>query len=124
MGYLTFQILKSLSEEIKKQSPTMDAYCVANGNSPLLSYGAKGTRVGRKTFLFVPALRQWENLHSAMDLTEAYKRARSTFTGKMEQMFVVLKETQTDEPTTGPNKVPVGNKRPADEQLSSEAKRS
>lgn len=70
----------------------MDAYCVANGTRPLLSYGAKGTRVGRKTSIFVPALKQWEHLHEQLDLNEAYKRAKKLFVGKMEQLFVVLKE--------------------------------
>jgi hypothetical protein len=118
-----FQILRSLSEVIKQQNPNMDAYCVANGIRPLFSYGAKGTRIGRKTFLFVQALRQWEGLLSQMDLTEAYKRARNTFAGKMEQLFVVLKE-DGGEPGTGANKQPLGGgKRPADEALSNSAKK-
>ena len=93
----------------------MDAYCAANGARPLLSYGAKGTRVGRKTFLFAAALRQWEHLHDQMDLTEAYKKAKKNFTGKMEQLFVVLKEgvELSDLPAgTGANRVSVGSKRP------------
>ncbi len=100
----------------------MDAYCVANGARPLLSYGAKGTRIGRKTFLFVQALRQWENLIPQMDLSEAYKRARSSFTGKMEQLFVVLKE-DGGSPVTGSNNQPLGTKRDAEEELSNKAKR-
>ena len=59
---------------IKTQDASMDAYCVANGVRPLLSYGAKGTRVGRKTYIFTAALKKWENLHSRLDLTEAYKK--------------------------------------------------
>jgi hypothetical protein len=101
----------------------MDAYCVQNGVRPLLSYGAKGTRVGRKTFLFVAALRQWESLHGSMDLTEAYKRAKGNFLGKMEQVFVVLKEPD-DTPASGANQEPVRNKRKADEPLNSSPKRS
>ena len=109
---------------IKSQNSSMDAYCVANGIRPLLSYGAKGTRIGRKTFLFVAALKQWEHLHSSMDLTEAYKRARNTFTGKVEHMFVVLKEGGAPLGVTGANSVPVGNKRPPEEELSNAAKRN
>ncbi len=100
----------------------MDAYCVQNGARPLLSYGAKGTRVGRKTFLFVSALRQWEGLHGSMDLTEAYKRARNGFVGKMEQLFVVLKEPDGT-PVSGANQEPVRNKRSADEALGNSSKK-
>jgi hypothetical protein len=118
-----FQILRSLSEVIKTQNPKIDAYCVANGIRPLLSYGAKGTRVGRRTFLFVAALKQWENLHHLMDLTEAYKRAKNSFKGKMEQLFVVLKEVDPNSVVSGANQVPVGNKRRADEDMGNQAKR-
>ncbi len=100
----------------------MDAYCVQNGARPLLSYGAKGTRVGRKTFLFVAALRQWEGLHGSLELAEAYKRARNSFVGKMEQLFVVLKEPD-DTPVSGANQEPVRNKRRADEPLSNSSKK-
>jgi hypothetical protein len=117
------QILKSLAEVVKAQNATMDAYCVSNGIRPLLSYGAKGTRVGRKTFLFVSALKQWESLHHLMDLTEAYKRAKASFKGKMEQLFVVLKENQPI-PLTGSNNVPLSNKRPAEEKLANDPKRN
>jgi len=106
-----------LSEAVKGLNPNMDAYCVANGPRPLLSYGAKGTRVGRKTFLFTAALRQWEQLHDKMDLNEAYKRARRNFSGKMEQLFVVLKENYEQPNVSGPNMIPVGAKRRADEPL-------
>lgn len=108
---------------IKTLDPSMDAYCAANGPRPLLSYGAKGTRIGRKTFLFVAALKQWEKHLDKMDLTEAYKHARSTFTGKMEQIFVVLKEEASRGPVTGANQVAVGVKRAAEESLASEAKK-
>lgn len=101
----------------------MDAYCVANGPRPLLSYGAKGTRIGRKTFIFVAALKQWEKHLDKMDLTEAYKHARSTFTGKMEQLFVVLKEGNQSMPASGSNQVPIGTKRAAEDELSNEAKK-
>ncbi len=116
--------MRSLSDVVKTQNPKMDAYCVANGVRPLLSYGAKGTRVGRRTFLFVAALKQWENLHHLMDLTESYKRAKNSFKGKMEQLFVVLKEVDASAPVTGSNQLPVGNKRQAEEELANEAKRS
>ena len=108
--------MKSLSEAIKAQNTTMDAYCVQNGVRPLLSYGAKGTRVGRKTFLFASALRQWEHLHDRLDLAEAYKKAKNTFNGKLEQLFVVLKEGRSEH-LTGVNQIPVGQKRNAEEPL-------
>jgi hypothetical protein len=98
---------------------------VANGARPLLSYGAKGTRVGRKTFLFAQALRQWESLHSQMDLSEAYKRAKQNFAGKMEQMFVVLKEdVDVTGVASGSNQVPIGNKRKNDEEIGNQAKKN
>lgn len=102
----------------------MDAYCVSNGVRPLLSYGAKGTRVGRKTFLFVAALKQWEKLHSQLDLTEAYKKAKGIFTGKLEHMFVVLREMEDRQPVSGANQVPVGTKRPHDDPMSNDAKKA
>jgi hypothetical protein len=103
----------------------MDAYCVANGMRPLLSYGAKGTRVGRKTFIFVAALKQWESLLEQMDLAEAYKRAKKLFVGKMEQLFVVLKEEGVGsmQQLSGANRIPVGSKRVADDKLESQAKK-
>ncbi len=79
---LLFKILPSLSDEIKKLNPNMDAFCVANDTQPLLSFEAKGSRIGQNTFLFVEALRQWESLQSKLDLNEAYMKARGTFTGK------------------------------------------
>ena len=100
----------------------MDAYCVANGVRPLLSYGAKGTKVGRKTYIFTAALKQWESLHAQMDLTEAYRRARNTFAGKMEQVFVVLKENGGQN-LSGANQIPVGVKRRANDDHSRGAKR-
>jgi hypothetical protein len=98
----------------------MDAYCVANGVRPLLSYGAKGTRAGRKTYIFTSALKNWESLHSKMDLSEAYKKARNTFAGKMEQVFVVLKEGVYSEMVTGSNQQPLGTK-PGDKRVADEA---
>jgi len=119
--------LKSLSEVIKAQGTAMDAYCVQNRARPLLSYGAKGTRVGRKTFLFAAALRQWEHLHEQMDLVEAYKKAKKNFTGKMEQLFVVLKEgVEIDDLAagTGANRVAVGAKRPRMDNAGNPPKKS
>jgi hypothetical protein len=95
---------------IKTQNQSMDAYCVSNGVRPLLSYGAKGTRVGRKTYIFTTALKNFESLHHLMDLSEAYKKARNTFAGKMEQVFVVLKEGVYSAMVTGANSDPIGDK--------------
>jgi hypothetical protein len=62
-----------------------------------------------------------------MDLTEAYKKARNTFAGKMEQVFVVLKEGVYSSMVSGANAQPLGpqssNKRPAVDPLSNEAKK-
>ncbi len=100
---------------------------MGNGVRPLLSYGAKGTRVGRKTFIFTTALKNWESLHSKMDLSEAYKKARNTFAGKMEQVFVVLKEGVYSSMVTGSNAQPIGTKpgekRRAEENIGNEPKK-
>lgn len=105
----------------------MDAYCVPNGVRPLLSYGAKGTRIGRKTFIFTAALKNWEHLHSQMDLGEAYKKARNTYAGKMEQVFVVLKEGIYSSMLSGSNQQPLGvkpgDKRQAEDPLGNNPKK-
>ncbi len=72
---------------------------------------------------FVAALKQWEHLHQQLDLTEAYKRARNTFTGKLEHLFVVIKEVDTQNNASDVNKVPVGTKRLPAEALLNAAKK-
>jgi hypothetical protein len=47
-----------------------------------------------------------------MDLTEANKKARPAFVGRMERTFIVLKDNPGEEVAvvTGSNKEPVGEK--------------
>lgn len=63
-----------------------------------------------------------------MDLTEAYKRAKPMFDGRLEHTFVVLKDehvaTEAEEKTSGSNRVPLGKKRVADEDKDNEGKLS
>ena len=102
---------------LSNQSATHDAYCIGNGMRPLLSYGPKDSKTGRKTYLFVEALRRYSEESrglTAHDLREAYKRARPMYSGRLEHTFIVLKDTEglMDGPS-GANREPVGQKRPA-----------
>ena len=90
----------------------MDAYVVGNAARPLLSHGPKGTRQNRRSYLYVEALRKFEKEALEMDLTEANKKARPAFVGRMERTFIVLKDNPGEEVAvvTGSNKEPVGEK--------------
>ena len=68
--------------------------------------------------MFVEALRRYANearLLTVADLSEAYKRARPMYAGRLEHTFVVLKDSLADgaEETSGANREPVGQKRRA-----------
>jgi len=95
---------------------TLDAYVVGNAARPLLSHGSKGTKADRRSYLFVEALRKFEQEAKEMDLTEAYKKARPAFIGRLERTFVVLKDIPEGEMApnegiaTGSNKAPVGSR--------------
>lgn len=100
----------------------MESFCIGNTSRPLLSYGPKGTKGNRKTFLFVESLKRFKVESKEMDLTEAYRKAKPMYEGRLEHTFVVLKEGV--EPTaTGSNQEPLGNKRPAEEGESGSVKR-
>ena len=45
-----------------------------------------------------------------VDLTEAYKRAKPMYNGRLERTFVLLKEEGVDVLVTGSNTEPVGTK--------------
>ena len=108
-----FQILKSLSKVIMEQNPGTDAFCITNANRPLMSVGSKGIRGGRKTYLYVEAIRKFQDEVRVLNLDEAYKLARNQYVGRMEHTFIVLKEDATVSKTmiTGANSVPMGVKR-------------
>lgn len=113
---LKLQILRSLSKVLNSKDSTIESYCITNTSRPLLSYGPRGAKGGRRTFLYVEALKRFKVEAKEMDLDEAYKRARPMYNGRMEHTFVVLRESRdSEEPRTGANAEPIGNKRPAPE---------
>lgn len=93
----------------------MNAFCIGNTARPLLSVGPKDVRGGRKTYLFVEALKKYQDEARVMDLVESYKKALPMYKGRLEHTFVVLKDKENDaQPTSGSNNEPLGNKRPAE----------
>ncbi len=106
-----FQILKSLCKVLNAKDSTLDAYVIGNAQRPLLSYGVKGVKATRRTYLYVDALQKFEKEAKEIDLTEAYKRAKPAFTGKLERTFVILKdEPGVEAMVTGSNAEPVASK--------------
>jgi hypothetical protein len=107
-----FQILKNLCKILNAKDPTLDAYVIGNAPRPLLSYGVKGQKASRRTYLYVEALAKFEKEAKELDLTEAYKRAKPGFTGKLERTFVILKDNQDEdvEMVSGSNAEPIGQK--------------
>ncbi len=106
----TFQILKNLSKVLNAKDTTLDTYVIGNAPRPLLSYGVKGTKTTRRTYLYVEALQKFEKEAREIDLTEAYRRARPAFTGKLERTFIILKDKEGEEEpmVTGSNTEPIG----------------
>jgi hypothetical protein len=69
----------------------------------------KGVKTTRRTYLYVEALKKFEEESKEIDLTEAYRKARPAFTGKLERTFIILKDEPDAEPmVTGSNTEPVG----------------
>ncbi len=59
-----------------------------------------------------------------IDLTEAYKKAKPMYNGRLEHTFVVLKEDRDGEVIiSGANSEPVGAKRPAPDDAMTSSKR-
>lgn len=116
------QILKSLSKVISSKEGSTDAYCITNSTRPLLCLGQRGTKGGRKTMLFVEALRKYEKEAKEANFEEAYKLALPIFKDRLQQTFIVLKDSVAGEKppvATGANQVPVGSKRNAPDDLGS-----
>ncbi len=90
----------------------MDAYVIGNAQRPILSYGVKGQKSSRRSYLYVEALTKFEKEARELDLTEAYKRARPSFTGKLERNFIILKDNVSEdvEMASGSNTEPLGQK--------------
>lgn len=110
-----FQIMKSLAKVLSSKDPQTDAYCITNSTRPILSVGPKGSKGGRKTYLFAESIKRFPEEICQADLSEAYKRAFPMFKGRMEHTFIVLKEIDSAPISSGANNVPLGNKRPLDE---------
>ena len=89
--------MKSLSKVLNEKDPGLEAYVIGNATRPLLSYGPKNSRSMRRTYLYVEALQKFEKEVQGIDLTEAYKRAKPAFTGKLERSFIVLKDNPGEE---------------------------
>jgi len=103
-----------------------DSYVITNTSRPLLSHGPKGIKGNRRTYLYVEALRKFEEEAKRMDLTEAYKRARPMYNGRLERTFAVLKDEGPGNQSgvvTGGNSEPVGNKRPSESAFGLSPKR-
>ncbi len=79
-----------------------------------MSYGPKNSRSLRRTYLYVEAILKFEAETKELDLTEAYKKARPSFIGKMERSFILLKDApgeeqpmETESAATGANLEPI-----------------
>lgn len=115
--------MRGLSKVLNAKDPKTVNFCIGNTARPLLSCGPRGTKGGRRTYLYVEAIRKFPEEVKEMDLTEAYRRAKPAYAGRMEHTFIVLKE-DTEEPTTsGSNQEPIGTKRPGSGDLGGASKR-
>ncbi len=108
------QILKSLCRSLNSKDPGVEAYVIGNMARPLLSHGPKNSRSMRRTYLYVEAISKFGEELKTVDLTEAYKKARPAFTGRLERNFIVLKDQpgeetpmETDPVVTGANLEPL-----------------
>ena len=45
---------------INSQDANLDSYVIGNTSRPILSHGSKGTKVNRRSYLYVEALRKIE----------------------------------------------------------------
>jgi hypothetical protein len=97
---------------LNAKDSTLDAYVIGNAQRPILSYGVKGQKSSRRSYLYVEALTKFEKEARELDLTEAYKRARPSFTGKLERNFIILKDNVSEdvEMASGSNTEPLGQK--------------
>ncbi len=102
--------MKNLSKILNAKDASLDTYVIGNAPRPLLSYGVKNSKATRRTYLYVDALRKFEKEAKEIDLTEAYKRARPSFTGRLERTFLILKDNEGEEEPmiTGSNAEPLG----------------
>jgi hypothetical protein len=90
------------------KDPGLEAYVIGNSTRPLLSYGPKNSRTMRRTYLYVEALQKFEAELDGLDLSEAYKKAKPSFTGKLERTFLVLKDNPGEESAMDVDSVATG----------------
>ncbi len=97
---------------LNAKDSTLDTYVIGNAQRPILSYGVKGQKSTRRSYLYVDALTKFEKEAKELDLTEAYKRARPSFSGKLERTFIILKDNVDEdvEMVSGANTEPIGPK--------------
>jgi hypothetical protein len=62
-----------------------------------MSHGPKNSRTLRRTYMYMEAIQKFEEQTRGLDLTEAYKKAKPAFTGKLERNFVLLKDGPGEE---------------------------
>lgn len=96
---------------MNEKDPTIESFCIGNTTRPLFSYGPRGTKGSRRTYLYVEALRRFKMEATDMNLDEAYKRAKPVYDGRLEHTFIVLKENHDVQKATGANQEPIGLKR-------------
>jgi hypothetical protein len=106
--------LKSLCRTLNAKDPGLEAYVIGNMSRPLLSHGPKNSRSLRRTYLYIEAIQKFAEDFKNVDLSEAYKKARPAFTGRLERNFVVLKDSlegetamDVDQVATGANLEPL-----------------
>jgi len=109
-----------LSKILSAKGGPNDAYCITNSTRPLLCVGPRGSKGGRKTLLYVEALRRYSEEMKGANLEEAYKLALPIYKERLDQTFIVLKDSNAERVQTGANKVPLG-KRQAQDPLESGA---
>lgn len=103
-----------MSKIVNEKDPTIESFCIGNTTRPLFSYGPKGTKGSRRTYLYVEALKRFKLEATEMNLDEAYKRAKPAYDGRLEHTFIVLRENrdeQNERKATGANQEPLGLKR-------------
>jgi len=111
---IRIEILKALSKKLTTTSEF--AYVQGFISRPMLQYkireGARSTADGTgRSYNFVDAIAKFSSKLSDSDLSTAYVRAGSTFSGSMSQYFVVLKDSLINSlPRSSANRAPLGRR--------------
>jgi hypothetical protein len=89
--------LKSICKYLNAKDPGLDAYVVNNQPRPILSHGPKNSRTTRRSYLYIEAVQKFGPDPKELDLSEAYKKAKPAFTGRLERSFILLKDNPGEE---------------------------